>query len=206
MTDEAILVFANFIFGGTKEEFLVRAGGKEPAIWVAGDEGVILRTPVVHDVPGDGEDTECDFDTSFEWHGSYLDLERQTLRLEIWNWARWRVNKFDCFAEEQLLGFAKGPIQNEMECNKVDKFGKKQCRVKVSFKLRVCSFRAFGFRESDGVSFRPFWEAVKVPEALKMVLKPPRAFGRTRKHVWKSWNLELFRTSNMRMCFRLAGF
>ncbi|CAE7428956.1 unnamed protein product [Symbiodinium sp. CCMP2592] len=156
MTDEAILVFANFIFGGTKEEFLVRSGGKEPAIWVAGDEGVILRTPVVHDVPGkegssdlrmqwglemdlemdsDGEDTECDFDTSFEWHGSYLDLERQTLRLEIWNWARWRVNKFDCFAEEQLLGFAKGPIQNEMECNKVDKFGKKQCRVKVSFKL-----------------------------------------------------------------------
>ncbi|CAE7946444.1 unnamed protein product [Symbiodinium sp. KB8] len=79
MTDEAILVFANFIFGGTKEP-----------------RGF-----------GDGEDTECDFDTSFEWH-----------RLEIWNWARWRVNKFDCFAEEQLLGFAKGPIQNEMECNK----------------------------------------------------------------------------------------
>eukprot|EP00913_Durusdinium_trenchii_P032220 g30169.t1 len=134
MTDEAILVFGNFIFGGTKEEFLVRAGGKEPSIWVAGDEGVILRTPVVHDVPGDGEDTECDFDVSFEWHGSYLDLERQNLRLEIWNWARWRINKFDCFCEEPLLSFAKGPIQNEMECNKVDKFGKKQSRVKVAFK------------------------------------------------------------------------
>ena len=65
MTDEAILVFGNFIFGGTKaskaafkgfsikqEEFLVRHGGKEPSIWVAGDEGVILRTPVVHDIPG----------------------------------------------------------------------------------------------------------------------------------------------------------
>ena len=35
-----------------QEEFLVRAGGKEPSIWVAGDEGVILRTPVVQDIPG----------------------------------------------------------------------------------------------------------------------------------------------------------
>ncbi|CAE7660623.1 DNAH7, partial [Symbiodinium microadriaticum] len=47
------------------------------------------------------------------WHS-----EEEDGGLEIWNWARWRVNKFDCFAEEQLLGFAKGPIQNEMECNK----------------------------------------------------------------------------------------
>lgn len=24
------------------------------------------------------------------------------LGLEIWNWARWRINKFDCFAEASL--------------------------------------------------------------------------------------------------------
>ncbi|CAJ1447128.1 unnamed protein product [Effrenium voratum] len=162
MTDEAILVFANFIFGGTKEEFLVRAGGKEPSIWVAGDEGVVLRTPVVHDVPGDGEDTECDFDVSFEWHGSYLDLERQTLRVEIWNWARWRINKFDCFAEEPLLTFAKGPIQNEMECNKVDKFGKKQCRVQVAFKMFFQEIYDFELT-------MPVWRASAVPSCKRVL-------------------------------------
>lgn len=162
MTDEAILVFGNFIFGGTKEEFLVKTGGKEPSIWVAGDEGVILRTPVVQDIPGDGEDTECEFDVAFEWQGSYLDLERQTLRLEIWNWARWRINKFDCFCEEPLLSFAKGPVQNEMECNKVDKFGKKQPRVKVAFKLFFQEIYDFELT-------MPVWRASTVPTCKRLL-------------------------------------
>lgn len=162
MTDEAIFVFGNFIFGGTKEEFLVKTGGKEPSIWVAGDEGVILRTPVVQDIPGDGEDTECEFDVAFEWQGSYLDLERQTLRLEIWNWARWRINKFDCFCEEPLLSFAKGPVQNEMECNKVDKFGKKQPRVKVAFKLFFQEIYDFELT-------MPVWRASTVPTCKRLL-------------------------------------
>ena len=109
VTTEEMRVFAVFIFGGDREEFKIQREGGDPVIWVMGRDGPTLLTPVVKDIPGDGLATDLALNESFEWRGSYLDLERQVLRIELWNWAKNRVNKFDSCHEEKLISLCEGP-------------------------------------------------------------------------------------------------
>eukprot|EP00928_Gymnodinium_smaydae_P045195 TRINITY_DN30156_c0_g2_i2.p1 TRINITY_DN30156_c0_g2~~TRINITY_DN30156_c0_g2_i2.p1 ORF type:complete len:2939 (+),score=602.76 TRINITY_DN30156_c0_g2_i2:113-8929(+) len=133
---EKIVVFFNFIFGGTREEFLVYGDDKtKTKIWVNGIEGYTIRTEVIYDEPGDGEATPLHMDQKFEWHGSYLDLEEHSLRIETWNWSRWRVNKLDSVHTQLLVSYAKGAIYNEVYTVRTDKFGFETARCKLSFRL-----------------------------------------------------------------------
>lgn len=173
VTPDDITTFAHITFGGTREEFAVKVDeSNKRQIWVAGDEGNELYTPVVtldglkgnatrvfdatQGPPADGEYMEFNFDERFEWYGSYLDLERQTLRVELWNWARFRVNKFDSFYEEPLITFAKGPIFNEVPFVKLGKFGHRTVRAFLSFKLYFQEIYEFELNFS-------FWRASYLP-------------------------------------------
>eukprot|EP00971_Amphidinium_carterae_P247777 4920056-Amphidinium_carterae.1 len=109
-----------------------KAGG---SVWVMGEGGKLMRTPGVEDEPGDGEATDLDFDQTFEWRGSYLDLEEQELRFELWNISKYMVNKFDSCHEASLLSYATGPVHNEVACERVDKNGNRKTRVKIMFNL-----------------------------------------------------------------------
>ena len=53
-----------------------------------------------------------EIDDHFEYRGSYMDLEQQTLNIEIWKTGFYTGNKFDARATIQLKVLAKGDMSD----------------------------------------------------------------------------------------------
>lgn len=111
-------------------------------IWILGQDGLVVRTPVVKNVAaGDPTNpricTEVEIsgaEHSFEFRGSYRDLEESKLLMEVWNWSSYRVNKLDSQAQDTLQTFASGSVFNEYDLVSPD-HREKLPRGKLSFQL-----------------------------------------------------------------------
>jgi len=160
MEESTGMVFISFNFGGNLEEFNVKSGNKH-AIRLAGIPGMMFQTPLVEDAANDNEAEEVTFDESFEWYASYMDIEMQSLVIELWHFSNLSINKFDSYHDEPLVTFAKGGLTNEVGLKKVGR-GKRPDRARISFRLLLQEIYDF---ELDFIA----WRASDLKQATELL-------------------------------------
>lgn len=98
-------------------------------IYAKGKTKNCLRTPVVTNVATE-QKKNMNFRNVFEYRGSYLDLENEKLRIRVWEYKQFTLNKLEGIYEEPLLSFAVGEIYNETTLYKFIKDSRvKRCRL-----------------------------------------------------------------------------
>ncbi|CAD2105753.1 double C2-like domain-containing protein, putative [Plasmodium vinckei lentum] len=120
--------FVDFDFGGDREECRIQRGSKMK-IYTKGKSKNCLRTQVVCNVRAE-QKKEIKFKKVFEYRGSYLDLENEKLRIKVWEYKKFTLNKLEGIYEEPLLSFATGQIYNETTLYKFIKNSRvKRCQL-----------------------------------------------------------------------------
>ncbi|SBT50181.1 double C2-like domain-containing protein (DOC2) [Plasmodium ovale wallikeri] len=103
--------------------------GSTMKIYAKGKAKNCLRTNVVSNVVAE-QKKEINFTNVFEYRGSYLDLENEKLRIKVWEYKQFTLNKLEGIYEEPLLSFAVGQIHNETILYKFIKDARvKRCRL-----------------------------------------------------------------------------
>ncbi|PHJ15490.1 c2 domain-containing, partial [Cystoisospora suis] len=74
------------------------------------------------------------FRKAFEYRGSYLDLEREKLKVKVWEYRNWTLNHLEAVFEEALLTLATGETHVERDLYKFIK-GRRSRRCRISFHL-----------------------------------------------------------------------
>lgn len=98
-------------------------------IYTKGKSKNCLRTQVVCNVRAE-QKKEIKFKKVFEYRGSYLDLENEKLRIKVWEYKKFTLNKLEGIYEEPLLSFATGQIYNETTLYKFIKNSRvKRCQL-----------------------------------------------------------------------------
>ncbi|AFZ80930.1 hypothetical protein BEWA_003380 [Theileria equi strain WA] len=129
---DSLTCFAEFDFGGTRSECSVQMGSKT-CILNKGESKQYIRTPVVENVTKEmSRDFNCT--NTFEYHGSYLDLEHEKLRIKLWKCRKYTINCLESVYEEYLIKYVKGDIFVEIPMYKFEDKEKK-LRCKISFDL-----------------------------------------------------------------------
>ncbi|EWC87175.1 hypothetical protein PFNF54_03951 [Plasmodium falciparum NF54] len=122
-----ILIFVFFFFFFFFFPFHKR--GSTMKIYAKGKTKNCLRTPVVTNVATE-QKKNMNFRNVFEYRGSYLDLENEKLRIRVWEYKQFTLNKLEGIYEEPLLSFAVGEIYNETTLYKFIKDSRvKRCRL-----------------------------------------------------------------------------
>ncbi|SCP03711.1 double C2-like domain-containing protein, putative [Plasmodium malariae] len=120
--------FVDFDFGGNREECRIQRGSTVK-IYAKGKTKNCLRTHVVSNVAAE-QKKDMNFRNVFEYRGSYLDLENEKLRIKVWEYKQFTLNKLEGIYEEPLLSFAVGQIYNETTLYKFIKDSRvKRCRL-----------------------------------------------------------------------------
>ncbi|CDU20941.1 double C2-like domain-containing protein, putative [Plasmodium yoelii] len=120
--------FVDFDFGGDREECRIQRGSKMK-IYTKGKSKNCLRTQVVCNVRAE-QKKEIKFKKVFEYRGSYLDLENEKLRIKVWEYKKFTLNKLEGIYEEPLLSFAIGQVYNETTLYKFIKNSRvKRCQL-----------------------------------------------------------------------------
>ncbi|VUZ99135.1 double C2-like domain-containing protein, putative [Plasmodium vivax] len=120
--------FVDFDFGGNREECRIQRGSSMK-IYAKGKTKNCLRTHVVSNVAAE-QKKNMNFRSVFEYRGSYLDLENEKLRIKVWEYKQFTLNKLEGIYEEPLLSFAVGQIYNETTLYKYMKDTRvKRCRL-----------------------------------------------------------------------------
>ncbi|KAF4708882.1 hypothetical protein FOZ63_007714, partial [Perkinsus olseni] len=84
------------------------------SVWCVGDEPQYFRTgafaiPKMF-VDGVKSKVQVPNEFVFEWRGSYLDLERENLKIELWQWSKYKANRIDAQHSRPLIEYATGPV------------------------------------------------------------------------------------------------
>ncbi|OII74844.1 uncharacterized protein cubi_02976 [Cryptosporidium ubiquitum] len=108
--DEEVSVFIEIDFGTSREEFRVQLESKE-YILSNGDLKHRLRTPIVHNLLKD-KPQKIKFHPSFEYRGSYYDIEKEKLKLSAWKYHNFRLNTLDAMFEIKLNTCANSDLQH----------------------------------------------------------------------------------------------
>ncbi|VWU49711.1 double C2-like domain-containing protein, putative, partial [Hepatocystis sp. ex Piliocolobus tephrosceles] len=103
--------FVDFDFGGNREECRIQRASAIK-IYAKGKTKNCFRTQVVPNVAAE-QKKNINFRNVFEYKGSYLDLESEKLRIKVWKYKHYTLNKLEGVFEEPLLSFAVGHIYNE---------------------------------------------------------------------------------------------
>ncbi|KAH8582535.1 membrane conserved in eukaryotes [Cryptosporidium sp. chipmunk genotype I] len=109
--DEETSVFIEIDFGTSREEFRVQLESKE-YILSNGDLKHRLRTPIVHNLLKD-KPQKIKFHPSFEYRGSYYDIEKEKLKLSAWKYHNFRLNTLDAMFEIKLNTCANSDLQHQ---------------------------------------------------------------------------------------------
>ncbi|UKK02452.2 serine/threonine kinase [Theileria orientalis] len=132
LTNDTISCFAEFDFGGSRNECRVQIGSNN-YILNRGWSKNYIRTPVLKNVEKDNmRSFNCSH--SFEYRGSYLDLENEKLRIKVWKCQTYTINTLESIYEEYLLKFAEGDEHVEIMMFKYLE-GQKKYTCKLSFNL-----------------------------------------------------------------------
>ncbi|OEH79719.1 c2 domain-containing protein [Cyclospora cayetanensis] len=131
MSDQ-LAVFVEIEFGGSREECKVLRGDST-RIYAKGEDKNYLRTSVVNNV-NDKAPVDLQFRQSFEYRGSYLDLEREKLKIKVWEYKTWTLNNLEAVFEEPLLSFATGETHVERDLYKFVK-GRRSRRCRITCQL-----------------------------------------------------------------------
>ncbi|BAM42397.1 serine/threonine kinase [Theileria orientalis strain Shintoku] len=132
LTNDTISCFAEFDFGGSRNECRVQIGSNN-YILNRGWSKNYIRTPVLKNVEKDNvRSFNCAH--SFEYRGSYLDLENEKLRIKVWKCQTYTINTLESIYEEYLLKFAEGDEHVEIMMFKYLE-GQKKYTCKLSFNL-----------------------------------------------------------------------
>ncbi|KAF4670632.1 hypothetical protein FOL47_001894 [Perkinsus chesapeaki] len=123
LNNDEPVAFLNFAWGGTREEFRVDTAqtgtlfgwlSASSSVWCIGKEAQSLRTGAfsVPKMFTDGVKNKVQIpdDFDFEWRGSYLDLEREHLKIELWQWSKYKANRIDSHHSRLLMEYATGPV------------------------------------------------------------------------------------------------
>uniref|UniRef100_A0A3B0NHK8 C2 domain containing protein, putative n=1 Tax=Theileria annulata TaxID=5874 RepID=A0A3B0NHK8_THEAN len=129
---ESLSCFAEFDFGGTRDECRVQIGSSN-YILSRGKSKNYIRTPVLKDIEKDqSRSFQCSH--SFEYRGSYLDLENEKLRIKLWSCKKYTVNSLVSIYDQFLIKFAEGDEHIEIPMYKyIDNQKKITCNL--SFNL-----------------------------------------------------------------------
>ncbi|KAL3127096.1 membrane protein [Cryptosporidium hominis] len=111
LCDEEASVFIEIDFGTSREEFRVQLESKE-YILSNGDLKHRLRTPIVHSLLKD-KPQKIKFHPSFEYRGSYYDIEKEKLKLSAWKYHNFRLNTLDAMFEIKLNTCANSDLQHQ---------------------------------------------------------------------------------------------
>ncbi|EER18431.1 hypothetical protein Pmar_PMAR005342 [Perkinsus marinus ATCC 50983] len=123
LNNDEPVAFLNFAWGGTREEFRVDTTNTgslfgwlsaSSSVWCLGEEPQYFRTaafpiPKMF-VDGVKSKVQVPSEFAFEWRGSYLDLERENLKIELWQWSKYKANRIDAQHSRSLIEYATGPV------------------------------------------------------------------------------------------------
>lgn len=108
-------------------------GGKPAPVpkmfkWVvSGDIGIVKLTTVKRGVPKGGV-ADFDDEFNFSWQGSYFDLFKKNLQVEVWDWNQTSVNEYIASFERSLRVICSDPMDQEWNIyTQVRKRGKGRC-------------------------------------------------------------------------------
>ncbi|KAL8436577.1 hypothetical protein ACSSS7_001609 [Eimeria intestinalis] len=127
MSDQ-LSVFVEIEFGGSREECKVQKGDRT-CIYAKGEDKNYLRTSVVNNVTSRGP-VDMQFRKAFEYRGSYLDLEKEKLKIKVWEYRTWTLNHLEAVFEEPLLTFATGETHIERDLYKKSVTTRTQTRAR----------------------------------------------------------------------------
>ena len=111
------MVFININWGGDREEARIRTGegdkwwqilSDSEVVWGMGSDPQCIRTDVM--VLTEKGQIEFENEFSFEWRGSYDELETQNMVVELWRWNKYRANTLDSVHKASLVSYATGPV------------------------------------------------------------------------------------------------
>ena len=143
------MIFLNLNWGGDRKECRVKTGEGEAwwdlmsdkeVIWGIGTDPLCLRSDVM-ELEEKGSITFRN-EFSFEWRGSYSDLQTQSLEIELWRFNKIRANTLDSVHKTTLDTYASGPVFQEVALTKSMKQDDEQqgkadapTRFKATFQL-----------------------------------------------------------------------
>lgn len=133
LADEEASVFVEIDFGTSREEFRVQLESKE-YILSNGNLKHRLRTPIVHNLIKD-EPQKIKFHPSFEYRGSYYDIEKEKLKLSAWKYHNFRLNTLDAMFEIKLNTCANSDLQHNCYLMRMGEGHKLEKVYKIHFNL-----------------------------------------------------------------------
>jgi hypothetical protein len=142
------MIFININWGGDREEARINTEegnrwwqvfSEQEVVWGMGQEPYCLRTDVMR--MGEKDRIVFQNEFSFEWWGSYDELENQSMVIEVWRWNRFRANTIDSSHARRLVDYATGPVFQDIELSKVNT-AQNGSSVVVDDKDRPCRYKA----------------------------------------------------------------
>ncbi|KAJ1607449.1 membrane protein [Cryptosporidium canis] len=133
LVDGEASVFVEIDFGTSREEFRVQLESKE-YILSNGDLKHRLRTPIVHNLLKE-KPQKIKFHPSFEYRGSYHDIEKEKLKLSAWKYHNFRLNTLDAMFEVKLITCANSDIRHNCYLMRLGENQKLERVYKVQFNL-----------------------------------------------------------------------
>lgn len=80
--EDSMNAFAEFDIGGDREEVRVEIGNKQK-VYAVGELKNRLRTKVIYGCKTGEPPTEFDYRITFEYRGSYLDVETEKMKIKV---------------------------------------------------------------------------------------------------------------------------
>ena len=87
-------------------------------VWGMGKDPLCLRSDVMEMKEKGKVSFSNEF--SFEWRGSYAELENQAMEVELWRWNRFRANTLDSCHKQPLVDYATGPVFQEIQLHRAN--------------------------------------------------------------------------------------
>ena len=115
--------FLNINWAGDRKECRVKTGEGESwwdsmsdkeVVWGVGTDPLCLRTDVLPIVEKGSILNFANNEFSFEWFGSYSDLQTQSMEIELWRYNKIRANTLDSVHRGSLSVYASGPVFQEV--------------------------------------------------------------------------------------------
>ncbi|KAH8741071.1 membrane protein, partial [Cryptosporidium ryanae] len=125
LTEEEVNIFIEIDFGTSRDEFRVQSESKE-YILSNGQLKHRIRTPIIHKLTKE-KPQKIKFQPSFEYRGSYFDLEKEKLKLSAWRYHNFRLNTLDAIYDTKLIECANSDLNctcylmKMVEGNKLEK-------------------------------------------------------------------------------------
>ncbi|KAF7456909.1 double C2-like domain-containing protein [Cryptosporidium felis] len=133
LTDDEVSIFIEIDFGTSREEFRVQLESHE-YIFSNGELKHRLRTPILHKLLNN-KPQKLKFNPSFEYRGSYNDIEKERIKLSAWRYHNFRLNTLDAVFDMKLSTCANSDMQNQCYLMRMNEEKKLEKVYKVEFNL-----------------------------------------------------------------------